>query len=285
VSPPITQTSYLSRFRGKATQRIDAQDRVRAVPFIEAMKERSIELLDIRAGSRVLDVGCGCGEDMRSLSERVSPGGRAVGASGDAALLAEAQDRAAELVGSAVVPELILADAGALPFADASFDGARADGVLVHSRRPDIVLAEMRRVTAPGGRIVITEVSNRLVVDDEDIADVPGELFNSFQSPTNRASSVAEVLPLLLARATQRPVEVTRERAATSEWESMTAVGRFATVAQSLIDSGDLADDWLDRLHDAADCGLAHVQIEAVHVRGSGPPAPGGRAAGSESPS
>lgn len=47
----------------------------------------------------------------------------------------------------------MLADAHALPLADAGFDGVLADGVLEHVRDPRRVAAEIVRVLKPGGRV------------------------------------------------------------------------------------------------------------------------------------
>jgi SAM-dependent methyltransferase len=51
-----------------------------------------------------------------------------------------------------------LGDATALPFADASFDAARTERVLQYLNEPAKAVAEMARVTKPGGWIAATEV-------------------------------------------------------------------------------------------------------------------------------
>ena len=48
----------------------------------------------------------------------------------------------------------------ALEFADATFDACRADRVLQHLLDPGRAVAEMVRVTRPGGRLVICEFSH-----------------------------------------------------------------------------------------------------------------------------
>ena len=45
--------------------------------------------------------------------------------------------------------------AHALPFPDDSFDGVICKGALDHFDRPDAAIAEMARVTQPGGRVVL----------------------------------------------------------------------------------------------------------------------------------
>src|SRR5579859_1431183 len=79
-------------------------DWLRAVAELEpvrAGKRRSYELLAIGPGQSVLDVGAGAGDDLRALAELVSPGGRVVGVDSNPA-----------------GPEVLLADACALPFDD-----------------------------------------------------------------------------------------------------------------------------------------------------------------------
>jgi SAM-dependent methyltransferase len=53
--------------------------------------------------------------------------------------------------------EYLEGDAQSLPFPDASFDVTYARYLLEHVARPDRVLAEMRRVVRPGGRVAVTE--------------------------------------------------------------------------------------------------------------------------------
>src|SRR5215469_1344199 len=56
-----------------------------------AYKTLSYELLDVKPGMRVLDVGCGMGGDLPALADRVGPAGMVVGIEPDWDLLQEAQ--------------------------------------------------------------------------------------------------------------------------------------------------------------------------------------------------
>src|SRR5579859_1213126 len=120
---------------------------LRAVAELEpvrAGKRRSYELMAIGPGDSVLDVGAGGGDDLRALAELVSPAGRVVGVDS-----------------SPASPEVLPADACALPFDDDTFDACRCDRALQHVADPERALAEMVRVTRPGGVVLISEVRYR----------------------------------------------------------------------------------------------------------------------------
>lgn len=114
-------------------------DRLEASMVIEQVEERA------RRGDavRVLEVGCGTG----LLLDRVAPiASRAVGVDLSAGMIAKARDRGHEVVrGSAT----------ALPFADASFDIVYSFKVLAHVPAIDRALAEIARVTRPGGAMLL----------------------------------------------------------------------------------------------------------------------------------
>jgi demethylmenaquinone methyltransferase/2-methoxy-6-polyprenyl-1,4-benzoquinol methylase len=109
-------------------------------------------------GSRVLDVATGTGDLALELARRVSPGGQVVGSDFAEGMLARARAKAAA-GRAAVTPSFEWGDALELPYADDSFDaatvgfGARNFDDLVGG------LAEMVRVVAPGGRVVVLEIT------------------------------------------------------------------------------------------------------------------------------
>jgi SAM-dependent methyltransferase len=115
------------------------------------------------AGARVLDLGCGTGEDVREMGRLVGPRGAAVGVDSSAALLERARGRT--LSGDGPV-RFVQADAATLPFAEAAFDGVRVERVLQHVADPDGVIREAARILRPGGRLVVVEPDwGTLVVD------------------------------------------------------------------------------------------------------------------------
>jgi ubiquinone/menaquinone biosynthesis C-methylase UbiE len=126
-------------------------------------RQRVDAALDLRAGERVLDVGCGTGEQVRALAARVGPTGRAVGVDRSATMLAEARERGR---GARSPAAYRLGDAYALPFPRDAFDACLAEKLFAHLARPGQALAEMCRVARAGGRVVVASVDAETMVLD-----------------------------------------------------------------------------------------------------------------------
>jgi ubiquinone/menaquinone biosynthesis C-methylase UbiE len=119
-----------------------------------AYKERSFDLLNLQEGDRVLDVGCGAGQDCVALAARVGTHGRAVGIDPSVTLVTEARRRTA----SRELPvEFHVGEAYSLPFETASFHACRADRVFLYLERPADALAEVVRVLRPGGVLYVRD--------------------------------------------------------------------------------------------------------------------------------
>ena len=126
-----------------------------AAASFRAYKRRMIDLLELAPGRVVLDVGCGTGDDVRDMATLVGPGGKVVGIDNSQAMIGVARRRAE---GGGLPVEFCCGDCLGLPFEAKSFDGCRADRSLMHVPDAGQALAEMKRVTRPGGRVVVFEV-------------------------------------------------------------------------------------------------------------------------------
>ena len=69
-------------------------DRVRASELGRRYKARALAFLDAKPGQRVLDVGCGPGDDAWEIAQLVGPSGAVSGIDLDEDMIAEAQRRA-----------------------------------------------------------------------------------------------------------------------------------------------------------------------------------------------
>lgn len=112
----------------------------------------------IKPGDRVLDLGCGAG---RHAFEAYRRGARVIAADLDLKELAGVSDmfaamRAEGESGPPAQAAAIGADATRLPFADGSFDAVIVSEILEHVPNDSAALAEVARVTRPGGAIAVT---------------------------------------------------------------------------------------------------------------------------------
>lgn len=112
-------------------------------------------LAHLRTGMDLLDVGCGPASITADLAERVAPG-RVVALDAAAGALEAARATLRDR-GLSEQVEVTSGDVMALPFEDASFDVVHAHQVLQHLADPVGALAEMRRVTRPGGIVAVRD--------------------------------------------------------------------------------------------------------------------------------
>lgn len=108
---------------------------------------------ELDEGSSMLEVGCGPGLLWLSTQHRIPAGWRITLTDFSPGMLQVARER---LGAEPFIYEV--ADAQALPFADASFDAVIANHMLYHI--PDLprALAEIRRVLKPGGRFYASTI-------------------------------------------------------------------------------------------------------------------------------
>ncbi|KAB7512561.1 methyltransferase domain-containing protein [Halosegnis rubeus] len=119
-------------------------------PFIwnEQMRDQALEWFDIETGDRVLDVGCGTGfategilqytDDVHGLDQsggQLSKAFAKFGRDGDV--------------------RFYRGDAERLPFADDTFDKLWSSGSIEYWPNPVAALEEFRRVTKPGGTVLV----------------------------------------------------------------------------------------------------------------------------------
>jgi len=109
--------------------------------FVADLGAAVLELLDPKAGERILDLGCGDG----ALTEKLIAAGAAViGVDASADMIAAARARGIDAR---------VMDGEALTFA-AEFDAVFSNAAMHWMRQPQLVIAGVRRALRPGGRFV-----------------------------------------------------------------------------------------------------------------------------------
>jgi SAM-dependent methyltransferase len=123
-----------------------------AIEGVQAMKARAIELLGVKAGEKVLELGCGLGDDARAFASLVGEEGAVIAVDTSKKMLA----RAAKLTTAKNI-QYASANANHLEYSDASFDVCHADRLLISQMEPLRVIQESIRVLKPGGRFGVTD--------------------------------------------------------------------------------------------------------------------------------
>jgi ubiquinone/menaquinone biosynthesis C-methylase UbiE len=132
------------------------------------MKHESLELLQLRPGLDVLEVGIGLGDELESLADAVLPG-RAVGVDQSEQVVAFARARHPKR-------EIRQGNAQSLAFPDSSFDRYRAERLYQHLPEPERALQEALRVLRPGGLLTIGDPDWRTLRLGSDDLDLEGLL-------------------------------------------------------------------------------------------------------------
>lgn len=238
------------------TERIDAE---RARDLADRLEKRGaaadeiaarrayLDLLGIRPGDRVLDVGCGSGVVTREIARRVAPGGRVVGVDPSAALLAVARE-IADRTDEGRHIEFRQGSALALPFADGSFDRVIAVTVLGHIPNGEAAIAELVRVARRGGTVGAFDFDSDMTVFTHPDREMTRRIVAAASDATAVDGWMARRTPLLLAAAGVPDVQVRAFFPVDSDAEGF-YVGLAERSASAAVASGAVRDvdaaEWL----------------------------------------
>lgn len=131
------------------------EETVRLIAQEEAEETSALlERCGLRSGMRVLDVGCGPGVITRKIAERVGSTGAVVGVD----LSAERLAAAAELNRDNPRVRFVQGNVYALDVGPEPFDFVWSQYLFEYLAEPQRALEQLRRVTRPGGRIVVSDI-------------------------------------------------------------------------------------------------------------------------------
>jgi SAM-dependent methyltransferase len=224
--------------RGKSQEEIEA-------------RAAYLDLLDVKAGEHVLDIGCGSGVVTRDIARRVGPTGRVVGIDQSPQFLVAAR----ELVQAAGLGDQVEFHEGSalrLPFPDGAFDVAIAVTVLSHTPGGEHAIAEMARVVRPGGRVGVFDFDSDMTCVTHPDRALTRRIVAAASDATAVDGWLARRLPLLFTDAGLQDVRARGFFPLETDPQSFyaTLMERAAAVA---ITSGAITEaegrGWLDALH------------------------------------
>ncbi len=141
----------------------DPEEQARLSRLNELINERCMALLNIRQGSRILDIGSGLGQFTLAMAGRSGPAGKCVGIERDLSQMKRAVENLERHHQSGV--EFREGNVENLQLRNeewGTFDLAHGRFILEHVAQPEQVVAGMARAVRPGGRVVLAD-------DDHDL--------------------------------------------------------------------------------------------------------------------
>ena len=146
------QPAQVAAMFDQVSTRYDRTNAVLSVGNAALWRVATTRAVGPRAGETILDVAAGTGTSSASLARN---GASVVAADFSEGMIEVGRRRQA---GNPFV-RFVQADATALPFDDDSFDAVTISFGLRNTADPLHCLSELRRVTVPGGRVVVCEFS------------------------------------------------------------------------------------------------------------------------------
>jgi SAM-dependent methyltransferase len=120
------------------------QDLVLA-PVADVLLDRA----NVKAGERIVDLGCGAGATSVAFAQKVGPSGHVLGIDISGPML----ERARGITPTGLPVDFVLADATVYPFVPASFDLVASRFGVMFFADPALSFANVRRALRPSGRL------------------------------------------------------------------------------------------------------------------------------------
>ena len=136
--------------------RYDLLNRLMSMGIDQSWRRKTVAALKLPAGARVLDLATGTG-DLALMIARLHTDARVVGSDPSSRML-EVGVQKVMRPGLADRVQLEIGDAQALPYENDSFDGCCIAFGIRNVPDRSAALAEMARVTKPGGRVAVLEL-------------------------------------------------------------------------------------------------------------------------------
>lgn len=151
--------------------------------FLAPLTRRLFEDAGIRAGMKVLEVGCGAGDVALLLAELVGPGGAVVGVDSNPAILETARQR----VQATGLPQVSFVNGDILTVTlDGDFDAVVGRLILVHTQDKIALLRRVSTHVRPGGLVVFQEPDHTHPIATEPRAQLFEQAWNWWVEATRR---------------------------------------------------------------------------------------------------
>lgn len=238
--------------------------------LFQMYKQRSHRKLHPSEGDRILDAGCGVGDDVLTIAERVTPDGEVIGIDKSEEMIETAQEKAANR-SSITFHVREIYETG---FESNAFDASRADRVFQHLDDPAAAIDELKRVTRAGGKIGLSDPDWETLVIDAPGDDPPNELLDpEFSMATN--PTIGRELYRLARNAGLEDVDIDPDLFVTTDFEFAAQMVQFEDWTDTLVQAREVTqndvEQWFDRLRRADKAGEFLLSFGLYTVTGTVP--------------
>lgn len=274
----MAQEEFLTQWNtidqtGKSAEYQNYLHQVSALEAVHAYKQQSFACLRVQLGDHLLDVGCGNGDEVRTLAHLVGDSGLVVGIDSSVQLIEAAQ----RSDGNAGLPvRFEVGNAHSLPYENERFDGCRADRVLQHVINREAVLSEMIRVTKVGGWLVVSDPDwETLVVDASGNRGLTRKILNYITDRTATTGWAGRESYRLFKQAGLHAVTATSMVVILTDFTLARTLLYLQSAVEEMVKQGELtsteATDWLHHLHTADQLGRFFSAMTGFTVAGQKP--------------
>ena len=121
--------------------------------FLKKIKDHSYEPFSSLSEGKILDIGCGTGQDILNMAKQLSPEIDFIGIDHDKGMIEKANS--SKQLNNNIL--FIQGEVYQLDFEDNTVSGIRTERMIQHLKEPEKAMQEMHRVLKPGKPIVIIE--------------------------------------------------------------------------------------------------------------------------------
>jgi len=228
-------------------------------------------LLELGPHERVLEAGCGLGDDAFRMAELVRPDGFVVGMDSSAKLVSKAKS---DKRSAALPVEFHVGDLRKLPFSDQTFTRCRIDRVLQHIPDCQVAISELVRVLRPRGILLAYDNdwgTFSITSEDKRIT----RLLENAWCDSFANSWIGRELPRYFDDAGLVDVMIYPSVSLISDFETADSVYDLTKTAQRAIAARDIseieASQWLAALRARAQSGSFSAALTAYTVVGRKP--------------
>lgn len=238
-------------------------------PMVQSIKNRAITAMNLKIGDKVLEAGCGQGNDIKKIADIVGAQGLVAAIDSSKGVINEAQKRFNQ---DNIHYEVM--SAKHLKFEDNFFSACHADRLLVSQEDYEGLFNELLRVVKPGGTICLTDVDALSIIIypfNDHINKILKQIHASFVNPY-----MGRILPELFVKHNLQNIKVLPELLMIDNFNTISQLFHFPSIINTLINQQEItipeANSCINTMDHASQNGSFLYSVTFFTVVGQKPP-------------